>query len=140
MISQTNLNLLAALANTTQQAGNGLIALIVVDGATAQSMPVAGATVSSTPAAAAYRYDGTNALVSATATATGPDGVAYMFNVPPDVSVTVSATKTGSTFSSHSLKASVAPVSTSCPIVVARLPPDKPPVRGGTEHGRGHPR
>lgn len=87
-----------------QQAINGLIALIVVSGATADSMPVVDAKVSSNPEST-YRYNGANGLPDATAEKTAADGTAYMFNVPADRNVVVSASKTGATFTSHGLKA-----------------------------------
>lgn len=105
MISESTLNLINAFAQGNQQAGKGVIALVVVDGATAMAMPVAGAAVTSSPASGAYRYNNSNGLPSSSATSTAADGTAYLFNVPPDVAVTVSATKTGSTFKSHGLKA-----------------------------------
>ncbi len=104
MVTTGNYDTLSNLAQGNQQQGNGLIALVVVDGPTATSMPVAGATVSSTPASGAYRYN-SGGFPNSQATATATDGVAYMFNAPPNVSVTVSATKAGMTFRSHALKA-----------------------------------
>jgi hypothetical protein len=107
MISPTTLGLLVALSigQGNQQAGKGLIALVVVDGATATSTPVAGAAVSSTPAASAVVYNGANGLPAPAQGSTGADGTAFLFNVASDAAVTVSASKTGSTFKSHSLKA-----------------------------------
>jgi hypothetical protein len=92
-----------AQAGCARGDGIGLIGLVVTDGAN----PVGGATVSSTPAANPIRYNalvGTLVLPSTTATSTYTDGVAYLFNLPPG-QVTVSATKTGSQFASHGLKA-----------------------------------
>jgi hypothetical protein len=107
MISPDTLNLLVLLAigAGNQQAGKGLVALIVVDGATATSTPVAGVVVSSTPAASATIYNGANGLPDRAANGTGADGTAFLFNVASNANVTVSATKTGSTFTSHSVKA-----------------------------------
>jgi hypothetical protein len=107
MISPGTLNLLVILAigAGNQQAGKGLIALVVVNGATATSTPVAGAAVTSTPAASATIYNGSNGLPDTTANGTGADGTAFLFNVASDANVTVNATKTGSTFTSHSVKA-----------------------------------
>jgi hypothetical protein len=104
MVSENLYGTLSTLAQGNQQAGNGLIALVVVDGASATSMPVAGATVSSMPASGAYRYN-QGGFPNVNATATAADGVAYMFNAPPNVAITVSAMKAGSTFTSHRLKA-----------------------------------
>jgi hypothetical protein len=91
-----------AIGQGAQQAGKGLIALVVVSGLTAESTPVAGATVTSSPAST-VRYN--NGLFPNGTTATAADGIAFLFNVASDVAVTVSATKTGSTFTSHSVKA-----------------------------------
>jgi hypothetical protein len=90
-----------------QMAGKGLIAMIVVDGTSATSMPVAGATVSITPSIAgvtSYHYD-MGTLPSSTAMSTAADGMAYVLNAPSDGTVTVSAMKTGSTFKPHGLRA-----------------------------------
>lgn len=105
MIAANLYETLSTLAMGDQMAGNGLIALVVVDGASATSMPVAGATVSSNPAAGVYRYSGANGFPTPTAAATATDGLAYMFNVRPNVPVTVSAMKAGTTFKSHGMKA-----------------------------------
>ncbi len=84
--------------------GVGLIGLVVTDG----TNPVAGATVSSNPAAnPPARYNamvGTLVLPSTSATSTYTDGIAYLFNLPPG-QVTVSASKTGQAFASHAAKA-----------------------------------
>lgn len=107
MISGDTLDLLVLLAigAGNQQAGKGLIALVVVNGATATSTPVAGAAVTSNPASSASIYNGSNGLPDRNANGTGADGTAFLFNAPSDANVTVSATKTGSTFTSHSVKA-----------------------------------
>jgi hypothetical protein len=111
MVSPTTYGLISLIAGGNQQAGNGLIAMVVVSGATADSMPVEGATVSVNPTISGengtvYRYsDPANGLPSATAMATAPDGTAFAFNVPPNMNVVVMASKTGSTFTAHGLKA-----------------------------------
>jgi hypothetical protein len=110
MIDQDTLTILSGFASVTQGAANGLIALIVVDGPASTSMPVAGAAVSVTPSGSdtAYRYNrkiGTLEAPSASATTTDTDGTAYIFNVPPNTTVTVGAMKTGTIFKSHGLKA-----------------------------------
>lgn len=104
MVTQATYDTLSTIAQANQQAGNAVVALVVTDG----TNPVAGAAVSSNPAAnpAPARYNamvGTFVLPSATATVTFTDGIAYLFNLPPG-QVTVSATKSGSTFASHGLK------------------------------------
>ncbi len=97
MITPSNKDFLNNLANGGQMAGKGLIGLAILD---ANGTPVAGATISSTPAAGAYRYTGSNGLPSGSATSTSADGVAFMFNVPSGP-ITVSATKSGMSFKSH---------------------------------------
>lgn len=104
MVSQPTWDALVgiALGGGTQQADKGLIALIVVNGATADSMPVAGAVVTSTPAST-VRYN--NGIFPNGMTATAADGTAYLLNVAADAPVTVSATKSGLTLKSHSVTA-----------------------------------
>jgi hypothetical protein len=97
MITPGNKDFLNSLAGGNQMAGKGLIGLAVVDG---QGNPVEGATVSSTPAAGAYRYTDSGGLPSSSAMKTSADGVAFMFNVP-NGQITVSASKSGMTFKSH---------------------------------------
>jgi hypothetical protein len=80
--------------------GKGLIALEVRD---ASETPVAGVTVSSTPASGGYRYSDASGLPLGTA-GTIADGRAFMFDVPAG-DVSIAATKTGATFKSHILKA-----------------------------------
>ncbi len=99
MLTMANLGFLHTLAGGGQQAGKGLIGLTVTDAAGA---PVAGATVSSTPASGNARYN-SGGLPSSTATATDADGVAFLFNVPG--AVTVTATKAGMTFHAHLVNA-----------------------------------
>ncbi len=87
---------------------NGVIAVEVVD---ASMTPVAGAAISSTPAPMAYCYNGATAGVpDSTATATSTDGIGYMLDVSGEV--TVSATKTGSTFAPHMVNARVGALTT----------------------------
>jgi len=102
MITPSNRDFLSSLAGGNQMAGKGLIGLAVVDNAT--GMPVAGASVSSTPAAGAYKYTGSNGLPSSSATMTSADGVAFMFNAGPGAMM-VTATKASMTFKAHAVKA-----------------------------------
>lgn len=98
---QTRDALSGALCRSMQEVGKGAVAVLVED---APSMPVAGATISSTPAAAKYCYNGSNGLPDPNAMATVADGIGYMLNLPAG-EVTVSASKSGSTFSSHKVNA-----------------------------------
>jgi len=90
----------ALLGNTGQGSGNGWIAMLVED---ANATPVAGAAVTSTPMGTVGYNGGANNLPTTNASGTGSDGIAYDVNVTAG-SVTVSATKTGATFQSHSIK------------------------------------
>lgn len=107
MVATNDRMLLYTFAQVSEVPGSGLIALVVVNGSTAQSTPVAGAAVASTPASGAYRYSNpsTGLPGNAAFTQTSADGLAYMFNAPGDAVVTVSATKAGTTFKSHPVKA-----------------------------------
>ena len=104
MVTQDTFDTLHTVASAPMMEGKGVVALIVTDGA----MPVGGATISSTPAATpTARYNamvGNLTLPSSMATSTHTDGIGYLFNLPPG-QVTVSAAKTGMTFSSHGVKA-----------------------------------
>jgi hypothetical protein len=96
MITPGNRDYLNNLAGGGQTAGKGMIGLQVRD---ASGQPVAGATVSSTPAST-YRYTNSSGLPSSNATSTAADGVAFMFNVPSGP-ITITATKAGMTFKAH---------------------------------------
>ena len=100
MMSPGNRDLLDNFANGDQTDALGMIGLAVYD---ANGMPVAGATVSSSPASGATRYMGGSGLPDANATMTSSEGVAFLFNAP--ASVTVTATKSGMTFHPHVVKA-----------------------------------
>jgi hypothetical protein len=102
MVTQETLDLLAnLLCNADQTPVNGLVAAIVIDAAEA---PVLGATVSSNPAGNKVCYNDTdNGLPNRNATATADDGLAYVFNVTGQI--TVSASKAGASFTSHSVNA-----------------------------------
>ena len=99
MVSTGNFGTLRSFIGGT--AGKGLIVAIVGDAALT---PVAGATVKSDPASAKYTYMDANGLPQST-TGTNTDGIAFMVDVPPTGTVTVSATKAGVTFKSHAVKA-----------------------------------
>lgn len=100
MITPGTLSLLAnTLCGANQETTNGVIAAIVIDAA---EMPVIGATVSSSPAANKVCYNA-GGTPNRDATATDDDGLAYMFNVTGQA--TVSAAKAGSTFMSHGVNA-----------------------------------
>jgi hypothetical protein len=93
------LHLLAQLAGTTQQAGKGMVGLVVAD---CNGKALKGAVVTSEPAATPIYDNGS--IPDTTATATGTDGRAYLFNLPAG-DVTVHATYNGMTFYAHAVKA-----------------------------------
>lgn len=100
MVTPSTFDLLAStLCGANQQSTNGTIAVIVVD--EAQDF-VAGATVASAPGASKYCYN-SGGTPNRNVTSTDVDGIAYMFDVTGQV--TVSAMKPGATFSSHRVTA-----------------------------------
>lgn len=104
MIAANLLDLVEQLTGEVIDPTKSLIALIVVDGATAQSMPIADAKVTSTPVGTSTHYTNpATKLPGKTETMTYTDGAAFIFNVEPGP-VTVGATKAGTTFKSHGLK------------------------------------
>jgi hypothetical protein len=106
MVTQGILDAATTLAGANQSPENGLVGVMVLN---ASSQPVAGATVSSTPAGQ-VRYNANN-LPSSSATSTSSDGIAYIFDLPPG-DVTVSATGGGLTFPSHSVEVRAGVVTT----------------------------
>ena len=100
MMTPGNRDILNNFAGGNQMAGKGMIGMAVFDSA---GNPVAGATVSSMPASGSAKYNGSNGIPSSSATMTSADGVAFLFNVPENVTVT--ATKAGMTFHAHAVKA-----------------------------------
>ena len=98
MVTTGNFNLLTLY--TGQQTSNGIIIAEILD---ATSMPVAGATVSGSPAAGSYLYSDDNGT-PASRPSTNTDGTSFLVNVPPG-SIEISATKDGATFKSHSVTA-----------------------------------
>jgi hypothetical protein len=91
------------LANTicaaNQMTTNGMIAAITIDAA---ENPVAGAMVMSSPAASKTCYN-QGGFPNKNATMTDADGLVYLFNVTGQA--TLSATASGTTFSSHAVNA-----------------------------------
>jgi hypothetical protein len=83
--------------------GKAVVGVLVVSGAELTSPPVMGATIETSPSSPTYRYS-TNGLPTPAATSTAADGIGFAFNAPPGA-MTVSATKSGSTFKTTSLKA-----------------------------------
>jgi hypothetical protein len=99
MVTSSEFSFLAGAAGITPVAGDGFIGLVVVNCA---GTPVAGATVSSTPAGT-VRYNA-GGVPSSTATSTADDGVAYIANVTAG-NVTVQASASGHTLRQHVVNA-----------------------------------
>lgn len=102
MVTSGTVDLLSgnAFCKDPQDTAKGLVAVEVLDATMAK---VAGAKVSSSPAAMSYCYN-SGQFPSSTAAMTDVDGIGYMLNLAPG-NVTVSATKSGSTFKSHAVNA-----------------------------------
>jgi len=102
IVTMQTYGFVSTLCHGNQMDANGGIAVEVVD---ATAAPVAGATISSTPAASTYCYNsgGSPSLPSNTATATAADGLGYMFNVTGSAMVT--ANLSGKTFIAHTVNA-----------------------------------
>ena len=102
LFTPTEMSVIYSAGGVTQQADKGVILMLVVD---ASTRPVAGATVASLPAST-YVYSNGHVGPSTASTSTQADGIAWMFNVAaPPTTVSVSAMKPGTTFSSHTLEA-----------------------------------
>ncbi len=100
MVAPSTFDLVSTVCQGQQDAANGTIAVLVRDAAT---MPVGAAMISSTPSATKYCYNNPNGQPDGAQTETQPDGIGFMFNVTGQVSVT--ATKSGTTFKSHTVNA-----------------------------------
>jgi hypothetical protein len=99
MITTNEFSFLAAAAGITPVTGDGFIGLVVKNCA---GTPIAGATVTSSPAGQ-VRYNAAGAP-SSSATVTSSDGVAYIANVAAG-NVTVQATASGHTLRQHVVNA-----------------------------------
>ena len=98
MVTTSNFSLLGLY--TGQQSTDGIVVVAILD---ASSMPVAGATVSSSPAAGKYMYSDSSGR-PALGMSTNTDGAAFLVNVAAG-SVTINATKSGNNFKSHAVTA-----------------------------------
>jgi len=81
-----------------------------VEAVNATGALVVGAALSSTPAPAKYCYNGANGLPSSAATGTGADGLGYLVDLSGSVAVT--ATMSGLTFGTHTIKVRVGTLTT----------------------------
>jgi hypothetical protein len=100
MPTTNELAFLGTVVGVTQAAGNGFIGMIVKD---CNGTTLAGATVTTSPAGSAVRYN-SGSSPSSTATSTSSDGVAYVFNLPAG-NVTVMANVSGHTLRQHIVNA-----------------------------------
>src|SRR6267143_1567354 len=99
LITSSEFAFLANLVGVTPVPGDGFIGVIVKD---CQGNPIAGATVTTSPAGT-YRYDA-GSTPSSTATSTSADGVAYVANVTAG-NVTVQANAGGHALRQHVVNA-----------------------------------
>lgn len=99
-ITSIEFGILGTAVGESQQAGNGFIGVVVRN---CSGTPLAGATVQTSPAGGAVKYNFGGAP-SSTATSTSADGVAYVFNVAAG-NVTVMATANGHTLRQHVVNA-----------------------------------
>ncbi len=99
-ITSTEFGILGTAVGESHTAGNGFIGVVVKD---CNGTTLANATVSTSPAAGAVKYN-FGGGPSTTATMTSADGVAYVFNVPAG-NVTVMATAGGHTLRQHVVNA-----------------------------------
>jgi len=102
MLSPGTMSLLAMFSlpmGDSQMAGNAFIGAIVLD---CNNEPIVGATVTTNPPGEVHYNLG--GFPSKTATSTGDDGLAYIFNVPPG-SVVVDADIGGQSLREHSIDA-----------------------------------
>jgi hypothetical protein len=107
LVTESTLETLSSLCHHGITNAMGVVGLEVVDKA---GTVVSGATLTGTPAPAAFCYDGTNGLPDSTVMMTNADGLGYMLDLSG--SVTVSATKSGATFGSHAIKVRVGSLTT----------------------------
>ena len=107
MATQQTLDALFPFCQTSQDSSKTIVAALVAD---AGMTAVADAMVTSTPAAGKYCYQA-GSYPSGGATMTDANGIVYMLNVPAG-SVTVTASKPGSTFGSHAVMARASTLTT----------------------------
>lgn len=99
IVNESTLEALSTICGHGITNAQGVIAAEAFDAA---MMPVAGVAFSSSPAAMKYCYNGSSPLPDSSKTVTSADGIGYMIDVTGDVMV--SATKTGATFATHTVK------------------------------------
>ncbi|HLL23161.1 MAG TPA: hypothetical protein VK427_13575 [Kofleriaceae bacterium] len=97
MLTTGNFDTLYTLAAVSKTPNTGVIGLVVLSGPDFSSTPVEGAKITTDPSSPAYRYNSPQGLPTSQGTMTVADGLAYAFNAPAGA-ISVSATKSGSTF------------------------------------------
>jgi hypothetical protein len=91
MMSTANHSALYAAANgLAADPAKGTVALTI----TSSNSTVAGATITSQPASAAYHYNDANGQLSTSASSTATDGIAYALNAAPGI-VVINSNKAG---------------------------------------------
>ncbi len=112
MISTSNYSALVGIEGASSN--DGMIILDVLDASLA---PISGATVSSSPASGkAFYMNSSDEPFSTSSTYT--DGLAFLFNVPTSGTVTLNASKSGSTFTAHAVTARAGKLTTT--VVIAQ--------------------
>ena len=99
MLTSSTFGFLQSFAGVTQNASKGAIIVEVVD---CNGSPIAGATITSSPAGTVRYLSG--GIPSSSATATDVAGVAFIFNVGPG-DVSVMSTAGGNTLRAHTVNA-----------------------------------
>ncbi len=98
MYTPANVSAAAALVSETQQGGNGVLLIRVLD---CDDQPIAGATISTDSGETVYYT--VNLLPTTSATTTSADGIAILFNVPPG-DVVVDAAIGGTSLREHTVE------------------------------------
>jgi hypothetical protein len=106
MLTPNTLGLIEGVLSVQQDSSKGMLGLVVADG---NGNTLAGATITTEPAATVY-YD-SGSLPSTTASMTDTDGRAYILNLPPGA-VTVHATMGSTTLHAHTVNARAGVVTT----------------------------
>ena len=100
LVTTSEFGTLSNVASVTQDPAKGFIAVVVED---CNGAPIAGATITTNPAAGTIRYN-SGGFPSSSATSTAVDGIAYAFNVTAG-DVIVSAMGGGHTLRAHTVAA-----------------------------------
>lgn len=110
LLTQTIFEAAATLAQAPQPAGMGWIGIQVFDAA---NMPVAGVTVTSSPAGTVRYNDPSNGRPNKAQTSTAPDGIAYIFSVAPGtVAISASGGTGNLSYHTHNVNARADQVTT----------------------------